>query len=1018
MRALLALLALQPDLHADPDRILDSLWGEDLPGNPANALQIVASRLRAALAPHCRVIATHPGYRLELPPDAVDAHRFNQLTREGRALRRAGDLAAAARAFDAALSLWSGTAMEDLLDIPVLAQHAASLNEQRLDALETLAEINLGLGRAGELIGVLLREIHSNPLRESLGAHLIRALAATGRPTQAHAVYDDIRRRLESEFGAAPGLLLQSAHDDIASRATASDIEPTLPKRLTSLVGRDADLERVCAMLTSVPVLTLTGPGGAGKTSLAIEAATRSTTTQPTTCRFVELAAVTIGDTVADVIIAALTTVDHNRAQLPPPQRLAAALDGVELLVLDNCEHLPELGELISGVLEHRPTLRVLATSREPVGVSGETLYAVAPLPVPAPGADLAETAKSPALALFVERAQAVRPTFALTADNYAPLGEICRQLDGLPLALELAAARVIALSPQELAAHLDDQMLAHGHRRGTARHRTLHAVVAWSWELLTDPQRDLAQQLSMFVGGTDLDTLEQVCGGPVTDELTALVNKSLVSVEAGRYRMLETIRAFAQHSLAPPRYNELAGRCADHLIGLVEAGEAGLRTPSREVWAQRFAVDHVNIAAALDWAVDNGEAERAILLCGNTMWYWMVHGHRSEALSWRRRVLALAPTPPPGVGAAYLHCAYADQWPDYGDQTWWGTFADATGRFSALVAAAMSERRQPHPVFVLVRAVREAQAGNWTALDRCVESTDAWLSINAVARRGLQRLAAADHSPGVADLEAAVELGRSLEPRTLPRSRLILATHRIIADGPAAAAPLLAQAFSGSTPWLSANAQVTLHTWAAQLHAWVGDIDSATPHIERAHELLAPAVLAGTHARVHIVRAEILRHAGDLDAATALYRSTLPALAGIRRRLGRPEGYNARAAELWGRSGYAMLLLRRGELDAARAELEVSEDLLHGDGDLDLRLTLATARAHIELAAGQHERALATIGACDLLHTGRPDGHRTPDARYVIDTTRASLGEHVTDRILDHAHRASDGSPINLLAT
>ncbi|MET8770611.1 BTAD domain-containing putative transcriptional regulator [Streptomyces sp. NPDC004658] len=558
-RALLTLLLLDADRAVSVERLLDGLYGAEPPAGAMSALQSQISRLRRRLAPHAGIDAVPAGYALAVGPDAVDVHRFAGLAAQGRTALTAGDHPRAAALLRDALALWRGPALPDLPDA-----HAdrARLEELRLAVLQDRIEAELGTGGGPELVPELRALLQARPLDERLYGQLMRALHAAGRSAEALAVFEEARRRLADELGADPSPALSALHLQLLRDGTDTPPRPRLPAQLTRFVGREPELARIDRALTDSRLVTLTGPGGVGKTRLALEAArartggnatrspahpgTPSPSARPAGAAdvcLVELAPLTDGARIPYAVLAALGVRDGFRSPATDAlDRLLAALaDREVLLVLDNCEHLVEsAARTASLLLGACPGVHVLATSRESLGVTGEVLVPVPPLP------------EEPAVRLLLDRARAVRPDF----DGHARVPEICRALDGLPLAIELAAARLRTLSVDELADRLHDRfrVLTRGDRAKPPRHRTLRAVVEWSWELLDPEERDLASRLTVFAGGATLDAVAAVCGVPYPeDPLASLVEKSFLEVSDGRYRMLETIRVFAAGSLTNP---------------------------------------------------------------------------------------------------------------------------------------------------------------------------------------------------------------------------------------------------------------------------------------------------------------------------------------------------------------------------------------------------------------------------------------------------------------------------------
>ncbi|WP_431913822.1 BTAD domain-containing putative transcriptional regulator [Nonomuraea jabiensis] len=712
-RALLALLLLDAGRMVSVERLIDGQYGDRPPTEAANAIQAQISRLRRSLP--AGLIEFHgAGYRLAVSPDDVDAHRFERLSREGRKLLAAGRFPGAASSLREALELWRGPALADVADAPFAGPQALRLEELRLSATEDLMEAELGLPE-GSPVAALQDLVAAHPLRERPRGLLMRALEAAGRPSEALAVFDETRRLLADELGTDPSPELAALHLAIlrAERHQVRRVAP--PAQLNRLVGREEELARLTA-LRGVRLVTLVGPGGIGKTRLAIEAATRlqhpattatdehpetatgqhpqtattgphpATTaahehpetaatgqhpqTAPTgphpaiTARgtatadgaavrrvreacFVDLSLVDGSGQVAGAVLAALGLRESALHGLPDPtERLVAALAEQDLLlVLDNCEHvLAEVATLARRLLAAAPDLMIMATSREPLGITGEHLVPLAPLPT------------DPAVRLFAERAAAVRQEFAVGPGNLDAVLRICSALDCLPLAIELAAARMRTFGVEEIATRLAEhdrfRLLSRGDRTAPTRHQTLHAIVEWSWSLLDAEEQALARQFSVFAGGASLEAVERVCGADSADLLADLVDKSLVETDGERYHMLDTIRLFCAERLAEAGEEDRlrAAHAAWYL-------EFACRTDGRLYSAEQLrglallSADNANLQAALRWSVEHDPPAAARLVAALAM-YWWLSGRRGEAT---RHAVRLLDAIGPELGEDYL---------------------------------------------------------------------------------------------------------------------------------------------------------------------------------------------------------------------------------------------------------------------------------------------------------------------------------------------------------------------------
>ena len=651
VRALLADLLVHEGRVVSADRLVDDLWGERAPANSAAALQVRVSQLRKALEdaePGGKklVVSQPPGYLLRA--DDVDAARFGRLLARAEAAN--GPATRAALLTDA-LALWRGAAYADFADEEHTRAAIVRLEEQRLTALELLAEARLELGEHGLLVGELGEVVARHPLRERLRAVHLRALYRAGRQSEALAGYGELRERLADELGLDPGPELVALHQAILGQDPALSVPvhrpvTNLPASLSKLVGREEALAEVCSLAGTERLVTLTGSGGVGKTRLALESASRLAGEFPDGVWLVELASLDRRTgSPAEAALAALQ-IRQDPGPAAPADLLAAALRGRNtLLVLDNCEHVVEqVAELAELLLRAAPELRILATSREPLALDGEVLWAVPPLDVPG-STELAMMAASDAVRLFVIRAAASARGFTLDAGNAQAIAQLCRRLDGIPLALELAATRVRLLGVHGVVARLDDRfrLLASGQRGAPPRQQTLTAVIDWSWDLLTEPDRVVLRRLAVHAGGCALEAAEAVRpeGAPVDhdvlDVLGRLVDRSLVTMVDGaagvRYRLLESV---AEYGVA--RLDE-AGELhavrlahATHYTALAEEAEPHLYGHEQREWLRRLDAESANLRAALDTAVRLGAALTALRLVNALAWYWFLRGRLAEA--------------------------------------------------------------------------------------------------------------------------------------------------------------------------------------------------------------------------------------------------------------------------------------------------------------------------------------------------------------------------------------------------
>ncbi|MFF3419071.1 BTAD domain-containing putative transcriptional regulator [Streptomyces sp. NPDC002698] len=743
VRALLTALACHPARTLSPDTLIDEVWADDPPQDAPAALQALVGRLRRAIGKDA-VTSETGGYRLRAARDDVDLFVFERLVTEGRTALDTGDARTAAARLGEALALWRGPALADLPDRTAATRPEAL----RLEATRSRVEADLRLGRAADVVPELKELTTAHPYDEALHVLLIRALRETGRGADALAAYEDVRRALTDGLGADPGPELRDLHaalldprDARGAREPGAATGGAAPRsgdpsraqrtgnirpRLNSFVGREREVGAIRSDVQRARLVTLTGPGGSGKTRLAEEAAVGLAQAW-----LVELAPLDRSEAVPGAVVSALglreTALITNEMAVPQDDPVALLVaycaPRSQLLILDNCEHVIDAAaELAETLLTRCPGLTILATSREPLGIPGELVRPVEPLP------------PDPARRLFMERASVVRPEAATALHDSAAVDEICRRLDGLPLAIELAAARLRLLTPRQIADRLDDRfrLLTSGSRTVLPRQQTLRAVVDWSWDLLDERERTVLREASVFAGGWDLAAAEAVCTGPAADLIGALVDKSLlVATPAGtggdsppygqgdglrddwsdggdagggmRYRMLETIHEYATERAAEvPGLRAAAERRHRAWVrALTEEAEPRLRSGAQLPWIRRLENEHDNIRAALQRALAARDEEEAGALVLDMGWFWWLRNFRYEAIEWTELVLKLGTlldTPsgdrPAGAVGAVSAC---------GDTL----FAELEGVDPVAVFLDRPEREERHPLRAMRMRVR-----------------------------------------------------------------------------------------------------------------------------------------------------------------------------------------------------------------------------------------------------------------------------------------------------------------------
>jgi predicted ATPase/DNA-binding SARP family transcriptional activator len=672
-RAVLVLLLASANRVVPAERLVEDLWAGRPPEGAAGALRVFISRLRRALREaggETVVLTKLPGYVIEVDGGALDAARFETLVAQARRSVARRDHEAAAATLRQALALWRGAALADAADAPLAQAEAARLEEERLAALEARVEADLACDRHVELVSELDGLTRVHPLRERLWGQRMVALYRCGRQADALRAYQQLRRLLAEELGLEPSPALARLESAILRQSPelASGDPPVefpaprplvprhnLPVVLTPFVGRLRELEELRGLLAESRLLTLTGVGGAGKTRLALQAATAAMARYPNGAWIVELAPLRDGTQVPAVVAAAIgvETIGLN-TPAAVANHLAPHLARREtLLLVDNCEHLVEpVASLVHGLVTHCPGLTVLATSRELLGVPGEVVWNVPPLSLPPPDVVPDELPDSDAVRLFCQRARAVRPGFRLEETNAAAVVRICRRLDGIPLALELAAARVQVLSPAQVADRLEDcfRLLTGRGRSAVSRHKTLRAAIDWSYDLLTPRERSALANLAVFAQSFDLMAAEAVLAdGPAgevprdtLDLLCGLVDKSLVVVLPGeddscRYHLLETIRQYAAAKLAETGEEAAARR--RHRDAFVARAEQWKGTILGAECLRGVSTDFENFRVALEWSWAERDAEAILRLLHIhwVPWYW---SGSLEGRHWIERVL------------------------------------------------------------------------------------------------------------------------------------------------------------------------------------------------------------------------------------------------------------------------------------------------------------------------------------------------------------------------------------------
>jgi predicted ATPase/DNA-binding SARP family transcriptional activator len=992
-RAVLALLALEAGRVVSAERLIEQLWRGVPPPGAATTLRSYVSRLRHVLAPDTGLAARGGGYLLTLGPAQLDAAEFEQLVAAARAALAAGEAVVAANRFRAALNLWRGPALAAVTEVEALALEAARLEELRLAAVEGRIEADLALGGHTEVTGELEALVNEYPVRERLWSLLVLALYRANRQAEALAACRRARSMLAEELGLDPGPALHRLEQQVLRQEVPAASPPVrrgnLPVPLTSLMGREPNLAAVQDLLARSRLVTLTGPGGSGKTRLAVEAAARAAGQFRDGAWLAGLAGISRMDLVAPQLMEALGA--RQAGDMPVIDTLVFRLRSAELLlVLDNCEHLLDTcARLTETLLAAAPGLRVLATSREPLGISGEVAYLVPPLDLPPESTDAQAISQAPAVQLFMARAVAARAGAAA----YAPaetVARICRRLDGLPLAIELAAARATTLSAAEIEAHLADKIGFLRHRRPTAepRHQTLQAAIGWSYQLLTADERRMFAELSTFAGGFTLAAGAAVCcdgdQAVALELIDQLAAKSLLTVQttpAGtRYQMLETIRDFAGSQPAGEGENgQLQARHAEVYLDLAE----------QERRIAVLAAEQDNFRAALAWSLGSASSigPRLARALGG---FWLARGFLQEAQDWLERALQAGPADP-GLHAHLLRLLGTVLYQAGDLQRAEAVLSQGSGTAAAAGLAAVQAR-----IRVLLAEIHNLQAGaDADALTECeaaaavLESegdseglAEAWLAIGRLrfflgdppaAGETLERAAvyAAQHGNQYVRREVASWLVVTYGELSIP------------VDAAIGRAEQLLEVASGD-PWAEAAVLSPL----SMLYAYVGRFADARTALARAQSVLSgpldTALSAFPAGRVELVAAnpagaervltqgrQALRAMGDrgylssLTAmlAEALYEqgrlSEVQQLTEEDEAAASPGDVDAQARWL---SVRAKLLARRGQFTAARQLAREAVALAAATSYSVLLSDVLLASAEVSRLAGELGEARASL--------------------------------------------------------
>ncbi|MEU1952116.1 BTAD domain-containing putative transcriptional regulator [Nocardia rhamnosiphila] len=1001
LRALLIALALEPGRAVPRPTLVDWIWGEQPPADAANALQALVSRLRRLL-PDGSLEGQAGGYRLTVPPGAVDAVRFEQLLEAARA----GDDAQRTRLLREALDLWRGAPMRDVdvRDSEAVDAVITRFEGLRLAATEDLYESEIRLGRAAEQVSELTELVARYPVRERLVAALMRALGAAGRGSEALVVYQDAREALADTLGVDPSPELSALHVALLRGevgAENAERRTNLRAELTGYIGKYADIAAVRDLIANHRLTTLTGPGGSGKTRLALETAQTLLDDLPDGAWLVELASVDANGDVAQSAIAALGLRDALLGGAPnaePIERFVAAIrDRETLVILDNCEHVIDAVAVFAHrVLGECRGLRILATSREPLGITGEALWQVEPLALPAEHADPGEIEASPAVQLLRDRAGAVRKDLAADARALATMARVCRALDGIPLAIELAAARLRTMSLEQLADRLDDRfrLLTGGSRTAIPQHRTLRAVVDWSWELLTDAERRVLRRLAVFAGGASLAAAEQVCADTgdgrnagveqweVLELLTALTEKSLLLTAAEsepRYWMLDTIRQYARDRLEESGEADAARRAhLAYFTGLAATAEPHLRRGEQLEWLAALGAEHDNIAVAMRGALAAGDAAGALRLAAAAGWYWWLGGYKAEGLEF---VSAVADAPAEvDDGTRAMVYALVVHFLSSGRND-----ANQLGEWIRKAYEVSRRVRAGHPALAFISALERmlhGPEGLPTAFEPLLTDDDPWVRALARLQMGKMRIVLGQDGPEVDEyLAGALTEFRALGERWGMSFALTERANRFATRGEfTAACELFEQAVAVVTEVGATEDIVGLLSRQAQLYWLAGETEASAAAMAEAQRCADRVAWPVALAELALAKAELARWGGDTEQALEQIRVATAIL-----------GSEAEMPQL-AAAIHTLLGYLATDLDEARAHHATAFRAATEAGHAVLVAQVIVGIADLALRADRDIEAARLLAVSTAVH-GVPDRSQ-PDAARIERTIRDRLGE------------------------
>ncbi|RSM46501.1 SARP family transcriptional regulator, partial [Actinoplanes sp. ATCC 53533] len=897
---------------------------------------------------------------------------------------------------------------------------ATRLAYTSVEAVADLADAELSLGRAEAASARLTALLAEQPVHERAAALLMDALAAQGRQNEALARYEQTRQALADALGTDPGSALTERHLRLlrAADTVAKEQPGTLPAPLTSFVGRDDDLARIGTLLASGRLVTVLGPGGAGKTRLAVEAARRHRQEYRDGAWMIDLASLTEPAEVAAAVLAGTglrggAMFDARaRAEGDELDVLGEQLGGREILLLvDNCEHLIDaVAHLVAALLSRCARLRVLATSREPLAIDGEALVPLGPLALPGPDDGVEQTRRAASVRLFAARAAAVRPGFDVDATTLPEVRRVVRGLDGLPLALELAAARLRTLSLPELAAGLarpaaedrsrgpvDDRfrLLANGSRTAPPRHRTLRAVIAWSWDLLGEHERTVAERVSILPGGVTVASAAAVCAGTAVpaDELpellAGLIDRSLLRLapDPGRYRMLETLREYGTDRLAGTgELGTVRDLAAGYAAELIARYDPQLRGPGQLTAMRVISAEYDNALAALRRRCETGDAPGAVALALSLTWYWQMFGRHNDAAYWLGEALAV----PGGEPTPARDCAHAIHLVNRAG-TGPGPTAGDRAQLRDLAGRLLAYPELPCPsgaLAALTFALRQEEEAALAIIEPRVGGDDVWLSGLAHMFRAEVAENAGRLDEVRADVRAALACFRQAGDRwgragTLPM-RAQLRQYDDDLDG-ALADLREARSLAGEFGSLSLGDEVFIDLRWIDLYLRRGDTDLAIATIGSARQRALGANSPETLVLVDAWEAALRVRLGDLDRAREL-------LDGAERSLPGESPFPGDHARALAGGVRVSLCLAVRDLAAAEQALSTACAAALATRDLPILALVAVSAAALAEAHGRQHTAAVLLGAASRLRGAHDRTDR--QVRELTRRGRAALGE------------------------